>query len=89
MNSMFYASVFGVYSSPRDIKIEFSDTIPSVDEKGEVIVRTSEEKNTVIMSVATAKELATILSEHVAEYEKQYGEIPDLVKILRENNNKE
>lgn len=86
MDSTFYASVFGVFSSPRDCKIVFQDVIPEIQENGEVINRPSE-KTTIVMSMVTAKELVNYLSSHITEYEKQFGEIVDLIKMA-ENEKK-
>lgn len=70
-----YASIIGVYANARDFKLQFRDTMPTVDEAGNVTGQTVSFDEMIAMTPTTAKELALILAGQVEAYEKQYGEI--------------
>ena len=88
MEDIFYASVLGIFLNPRDCRIEFKDSMPGFDENGNLINQISP-SHTVIMSLVTAKELATILNEQISSYEKQFGPIVSMAAPVNKDDNKE
>ena len=80
MNSS-YASIIGVFASPRDFKVQFRDLVPVMDENGTITGQEVSCDQIITMSPVTAKELIIILGDQIKAYEQQHGEIQTFLTI--------
>jgi uncharacterized protein DUF3467 len=72
-----YVNAVNIFVSIFDFEIEFLKNVPvKDDESGEVSLQ-SHETGRVTMSPQHAKALAAVLTQHVAQYEENYGAVPD------------
>ena len=72
-----YVGAFQIMSNIYDFRINFSMVEPDSDENGHTVDR-NVIKDRIVMSPALAKELSTVLTKVVSDYEKRFGQIPEV-----------
>lgn len=83
MENRIYADAFGVIGSLTDIKVDFANTNPKLNEAGQVIGEEKIVEQRVILSIPLAKSLAKLLTAAVADYEAKFGPVVD-IELLKE-----
>jgi len=83
----FYASSVSVVGTGTDVKVGFADVKPEFEITGEAKGKPPIFQVALIaMSVHAAKDLSKLLEAHIAQFEKEFGEIktPFLNRINRQ-----
>jgi hypothetical protein len=79
--STFYSDEISITNNPFKFYLDFKNSSPRIDVRSSEMLPIAIKHNVIIMDPGLAKLFSKLLNDHIAKYEAEHGEIPEMKNV--------